>query len=54
MLEGQGIVRIGEVETAIRAGDLVLAKADEPHALRNSGSERLIVMAILAPPPGAK
>ena len=54
VVEGQGIVRIGDVETAIGAGDLVLARADEPHALRNSGSERLIVMAILAPPPGAK
>ena len=54
VLEGQGLVRIGDVETAIGAGDLVLARADEPHALRNSGSERLIVMAILAPPPGVK
>jgi mannose-6-phosphate isomerase-like protein (cupin superfamily) len=54
VVEGQGIVRVGDVETSISAGDLVLARADEPHALRNPGSERLIVMAIMAPPPEAK
>jgi mannose-6-phosphate isomerase-like protein (cupin superfamily) len=54
VVEGQGIVRVGEVETSIGPGDLVLARADEPHALRNPGSERLIVMAIMAPPPAAK
>jgi quercetin dioxygenase-like cupin family protein len=54
VVEGQGIVLVGDTETAISAGDLVLAKADEPHALRNPGPERLIVMAIMAPPPAAK
>jgi mannose-6-phosphate isomerase-like protein (cupin superfamily) len=54
VVEGQGIVLVGDAETAISAGDLVLAKADEPHALRNPGPERLIVMAIMAPPPAAK
>ena len=54
VVEGQGIVRVGDVESPISAGDLVLAKADEPHALRNPGPERLIVMAVMAPPPAAK
>ncbi len=54
VVEGQGIVLVGEEETSISAGDLVLARADELHALRNSGSERLIVMAIMAPPPKRK
>ena len=54
VVEGQGIVRVGGDESTVRPGDLVLARADEPHALRNPGPERLIVMAIMAPPPGAK
>jgi quercetin dioxygenase-like cupin family protein len=54
VIEGQGVVLVGDAETEISAGDLVLAKADEPHALRNPGPERLIVMAIMAPPPAAK
>jgi len=54
VVEGQGIVLVGEDETPISAGDLVLAKADQPHSLRNPGEERLIVMAIMAPPPQQK
>ena len=54
VVEGQGIVRVGDVETSIGPGDLVLARADEPHALRNPGPGRLIVMAVMAPPPAAK
>jgi quercetin dioxygenase-like cupin family protein len=54
VMEGQGIVRVGAEESAVSAGDLVLAKADEPHSLRNPGPGRLLVMAIMAPPPAAK
>ena len=54
VIEGQGIVRVGDAETSIAAGDLVLAKADEPHSLRNPGPARLIVMAVMAPPPATK
>lgn len=54
VVEGEGIVLVGDDETAISAGDLVLAKADEPHSLRNPSSERLVVMAIMAPPPQKK
>lgn len=54
VVEGQGIVRVGDDETPVSAGDLVLAKADEPHALRNPGPERLVVMAVMAPPPKGK
>lgn len=51
VLEGEGRVTIGETVERIAEGDLVLAKSDEPHALANPGPERLVVMAILAPPP---
>lgn len=54
VVAGQGMVRVGEEETPVSAGDLVLAKAGEPHALRNPGPQRLIVMAVLAPSPAMK
>ena len=37
----------------MRAGDLLVAPADVPHGVRNTGTGRLIVLAILAPGPAA-
>ena len=51
VLEGEGDVRVGETESRIRAGDLVLARSGEEHALRNPGPDRLVVMVVMAPPP---
>ncbi len=51
VLEGEGVVTVGQQSEHVYPGDLVLAKSDEPHALKNSGPERLVVMAIMAPPP---
>lgn len=54
VLQGEGDVTVGGQEATIRSGDLVLARSGEEHALRNSGSERLVVMVVMAPPPGVK
>ena len=35
----------------MRAGDLLVAPADVPHGVRNTGAGRLVVLAILAPGP---
>lgn len=51
VLEGAGDVTVGEETSRIGPGDLVLAKDGEPHALRNPGPERLVVMVVMAPPP---
>lgn len=51
VLEGSGLVTVGDETNSIEPGDLVLAKSEEPHALRNPGPERLVVMAIMGPPP---
>ncbi|MYA81028.1 MAG: cupin domain-containing protein [Acidobacteriia bacterium] len=51
VLEGQGDVTVGSDSSRIEAGDLVLARSGEAHALRNPGPERLIVMVVMAPPP---
>ena len=50
VLEGEGDVRVGETESRIRAGDLVLARSGEEHALRNPGPDQLVVMVVMAPP----
>ncbi len=51
VLQGEGEVTVGEVVERIVPGDLVLAESEEPHALFNPGPERLVVMAVMAPPP---
>lgn len=54
VLEGRGIATVRDNETAIGPGDLVLAEADEPHALKNPGPEKLIAAVFMAPPPVKK
>lgn len=51
VVSGVGEVTVGDETSRIEPGDLVLAKDSEPHALRNPGPERLIVMVVMAPPP---
>jgi mannose-6-phosphate isomerase-like protein (cupin superfamily) len=52
VLQGTGDVRIGDAEELLTVGDAAFAPSGVLHAIRNSGTERLIVMAILSPPPG--
>jgi mannose-6-phosphate isomerase-like protein (cupin superfamily) len=51
VLEGSGMVHIGEQSELLSAGDAALAPSGVVHSIRNPGPERLIVMAVLAPPP---
>jgi mannose-6-phosphate isomerase-like protein (cupin superfamily) len=51
ILEGSGMVHIGEQSELLSAGDAALAPSGIMHSIRNPGPERLVVMAILAPPP---
>ena len=53
VLEGRGQVTVGSDTDEIEAGDLVMASSGVPHALHNPGPGNLVVMAIIAPPPGA-
>jgi quercetin dioxygenase-like cupin family protein len=53
VLEGEGQFLLEGRELPMRAGDLLVAPNGVPHGVRNSGSARLLVLAILAPaPPG--
>ena len=49
--EGQGLFLVENDEWPMTAGDLLVAPADVPHGVHNTGTARLIVVAILAPAP---
>jgi quercetin dioxygenase-like cupin family protein len=51
VLEGSGVVRIGDQSQLLSAGDAAFAPSGIVHSIRNPGPERLVVMAVLAPPP---
>ena len=51
VLEGAGLFLLDGRELPMAAGDLLAAPDGVPHGVRNSGTGRLLVMAILAPAP---
>jgi quercetin dioxygenase-like cupin family protein len=51
VLEGSGAVRIGEETRELSAGDAAFAPSGVVHSIRNTGAGRLVVMAVLGPPP---
>ena len=51
VLEGSGLLTIGEERSHFQAGDLALAPAGVEHSLRNDGSDKLVVLVVFAPPP---
>jgi mannose-6-phosphate isomerase-like protein (cupin superfamily) len=51
VLEGSGVVRIGDEAELLSPGDAAFAPAGVLHSIHNSGPERLVVLAVLSPPP---
>jgi quercetin dioxygenase-like cupin family protein len=51
ILEGSGMVQIGDQTQRLSAGDAAFAPSGIMHSIRNPGPERLVVMAVLGPPP---
>ncbi len=51
VLEGAGFVTVGDQEEQLSAGDAAFAPSGVLHSIRNPGPQRLVVMAVLAPPP---
>ena len=51
VLEGEGRFLLADGELEMKAGDLLVAPDNVPHGVRNTGSSRLLVLAILAPAP---
>jgi mannose-6-phosphate isomerase-like protein (cupin superfamily) len=52
VLSGRGLFLTAEAEIPMEPGAMLAAPAGAPHGIRNSGSERLVVIAVLAPGPG--
>jgi mannose-6-phosphate isomerase-like protein (cupin superfamily) len=53
VVQGEGVFLLEGRELPMRAGDLLVAPEGVPHGVRNTGPERLLVIAILAPAPQA-
>jgi quercetin dioxygenase-like cupin family protein len=51
VVEGEGVFLLEERELPMRAGDLLIAPDGVPHGVKNTGTKRLLVLAILAPAP---
>ena len=54
VVEGEGVFLLDGRELPMRAGDLLIAPESVPHGVSNTGTARLLVLAILAPAPGAR
>ena len=53
VLEGSGTVQIGDETEHLSVGDAAFAPSGVMHSIHNTSAQRLVVMAILAPPPRA-
>lgn len=51
VLAGRGVFLLEGREEPMTAGTLLIAPAEVPHGIRNTGTDRLLVLAILAPSP---
>jgi mannose-6-phosphate isomerase-like protein (cupin superfamily) len=51
VLAGSGVFLLEGREVPMTAGTLLIAPAEVPHGIRNTGEDRLLVLAILAPSP---
>ena len=51
VIEGEGLFLLDGRQLPMREGDLLVAPDGVPHGVRNVGSRRLLVLAVLAPGP---
>lgn len=51
VLAGTGEATVGEEQSVVTTGDVILAKAGVMHSMRNPGPERLVVLIVFGPPP---
>ncbi len=51
VLEGAGLFLLEDRELPMARGLMLVAPEGVPHGIRNTGSERLVVLAVLAPSP---
>ena len=51
VLDGEGTFLLNGQELSMRSGDLLMAPSGVPHGVKNTGPQRLLVLAVLAPAP---
>lgn len=51
VIEGDGLFSLDGVELPMSAGQLMVAPSGVPHGVRNTGTRRLLVLAVMAPAP---
>ena len=51
VLHGQGVFLLEDRELPMKTGDLLVAPDGVRHGVRNTGEDRLLVLAVLAPAP---
>ena len=51
VLEGTGRFTVGEEEEDLGEGCAIIARAGEPHGVRNTSEENLVLLVTMAPPP---
>lgn len=51
VLEGRGLFLLEDEELEMEPGQMLVAPENVPHGVRNTGDERLVVLAVLAPGP---
>ncbi len=49
---GEGRFTVGEEEKSLGEGNAIIARAGEPHGVRNDSGENLVLLVTMAPPPG--
>ncbi|HEY7292430.1 MAG TPA: cupin domain-containing protein [Vicinamibacterales bacterium] len=51
VIEGAGVFLLEGRELDMKAGEMLVAPDGVPHGIRNTGPQRLLVLAVLAPAP---
>ena len=51
VLEGTGRFTVGEEEEDLGKGYAIMARAGDPHGVRNATDENLVLLVTMAPPP---
>lgn len=51
VVEGSGLFTVGETERKLGPGTAVIARAGEPHGVRNDSEANLSLLVTMAPPP---
>ncbi len=54
VLEGEGFFDIGGEQKSLSEGEAVIARAGEPHGVRNETGEKLVLLVAMSPKPVTK